>query len=173
MRPLDRFDYKILALLQESGRKPLRTISQQIGLSQTPCHERIKRLEKRGYLQKYYAEIDLSPCVDFDVYCMKLVLARHRAEDSDTFEKRIQKYAEVIECHALGGSIDYLLKLVVAEEETIDSSVAMLLEAPLGIGEYSVHTIRKTIRPYVGMSIEGLQNTANPLPFQIVLKPAD
>jgi len=156
MRKLDRFDVKILNALQRNGRIPLRELSELVGLSQTPCHERIKRLEQDNLIKKYRTNINLNLVLKTSLVYVKVTLGSHKAEDFDTFERAILKYPEVLECHALGGGIDYIIKLIMRSNHECKQFIDMLLDQDIGISAYSPHYITKTVKQYAGVTVDQL-----------------
>lgn len=112
---LDRASRKILAALQLDGRLSIAELSEQVGLSSTPCWRRQKELEDAGVIRRYVALVDreqvgLSVCLFAHV-----TLARHEEDIVERFENAIKQRPEVLECYELTGSADYLLKIVVPE----------------------------------------------------------
>jgi DNA-binding Lrp family transcriptional regulator len=115
MISLDTIDKKILTLLQQNSKANFKEIAMQIGLTQTPTYERIKRLEKAGVIKKYQAILDKEK-VGFmvEVFCQVRLLV-HSKELISKFEKAVAKMDEVYECFHVAGNYDYLLKVVVRD----------------------------------------------------------
>ena len=150
MTKLDRFDVAILDALQRDGRMTRLKLSEIVGLSQTPCHERVKRLEKEELITSYSAEIEISSLMKISFVHVTIVLGSHRAVDFDAFEAQIQKCPEVVECLALGGAIDYIIKLVAKNEEDYEAFMQDLMARDLGIAEYKGHFITKSVKKHTG-----------------------
>jgi DNA-binding Lrp family transcriptional regulator len=112
---VDRIDRKILALLQENGRLTVTELATQIGLSLSPCHRRLRELERSGTIRGYRA------VVDPDAVGLKfqaLVFVTMRQEDRDTllgFEAGVAQIPQVIQAQRLFGDPDYLLRIVTAD----------------------------------------------------------
>lgn len=115
MPPLDDIDRKILTLLQQDSRQTMQEISEQVGLSPSPCHRRIKLLEERGVISGYTASVD-QRAVGLPVSVFVSVkLARQKEEDLERFAKAILGWREVLECYLMTGQRDYLLRVVVPD----------------------------------------------------------
>ena len=112
---IDLIDLKILEILQKNSQKTLKEISQSINLSLTPTHDRIKRLEIDGYLNKYVAILDRKKLgIGLIVHC-QVTLDKQTKNNFTEFERTILTYPEVVECSMVSGSFDYLLKLVIKD----------------------------------------------------------
>jgi len=110
-RPLDKIDQNILNILQNDGRASNVKLAQTINLSPTPCLERVKRLEKDGYIKKYVALLDSDLLGAALVSFIEVSLDRTTTEALDRFRQEICLMAEVQECHMVAGGFDYLLKV--------------------------------------------------------------
>ena len=115
---MDAIDRKILNLLQQNAKLNSTEIGKMIGLSQSPTYERIKKLEKAGYIEGYYAQVNRKKINKNLVVFCELSLASHSVNTINQFEKQIQKIESIMECHHLAGSKDYLLKIIVQDIET-------------------------------------------------------
>ena len=106
---LDEIDLKILVALQDDGRITKTRLAEKVHLSVSPCHERVKRLEQAGYIEGYFARIDIDRIVANSLVLVQIHLKQHRSEDFSKFEEAILATPEVVECHALGGGVDLSL----------------------------------------------------------------
>ena len=121
MTRLDAIDLKILATLQSEGRITKAALAEAVNLSPTPCWERLKRLERSGLIRGYHAEIDLEKLGALATILVEIVLKQHRYEDFQRFESAIRKVDEMVECHATGGGIDYLLKVIAPDIDSLSA----------------------------------------------------
>ncbi len=115
MRELDRLDRKILDLLQKNGRLPITELADKVGLSSTPCTERVRRLEREGVITGYHAH--LSP-VALGKPLLVFVEIKLSAKSGDVFDKVKKEMLfipEVMECHLVSGEFDYLIKARIAQ----------------------------------------------------------
>ena len=108
---LDKVDLQILRTLQENARLTTKELAAQVSLSSTPVFERLKRLEREGYIKKYIAELDADKLNQgFVVFC-NVKLRRMNKDIAMEFTRIIQNIPEVTECYNISGSYDYLLKI--------------------------------------------------------------
>ncbi|MCM1178548.1 MAG: Lrp/AsnC family transcriptional regulator [Bacteroides sp.] len=111
METLDRTDIQILRIIQENGRLTTKELASRVNLSNTPVFERLKRLEKEGYIKKYIAVLDAEKLNrGFTVYC-SVKLIRLNKEIATNFCSMIKQIPEVSECYNVSGEYDYLLKI--------------------------------------------------------------
>ena len=112
---LDQTDIRILQLLQNDARLTNKEIADKLGKSVTPVYERIKWLNREGYIQRYVAVLDRNKMDKKLVAFTNVQLKEHAHVMLKAFEKDIVKLNEVMECHHMTGSYDYLLKIVVKD----------------------------------------------------------
>ncbi len=109
-RSLDRIDRKILHELQQDGRLPNVELARRVGLSPTPCLERVRKLEQDGFILGYFARVDPNKVGAALLVFVEITLSKTSPEDFDEFSKAVQKADEILECHLVSGSFDFLLK---------------------------------------------------------------
>lgn len=108
---LDKVDLQILRILQNNARLTTKELAAQVNLSSTPVFERLKHLEREGYIKKYIAVLDADKLNrGFVVFC-SVKLRRLNCEIAADFVRVIQGIPEVTECYNISGSYDYLLKI--------------------------------------------------------------
>jgi Lrp/AsnC family leucine-responsive transcriptional regulator len=113
--PLDDLDTKIIAALQKNGRLTNVELAERIGLSPSPCLRRVKRLERDGYIGAYRAVLDRNRVgLGFTVF-VGVRLEAHANDRAATFEDSVLEMREVIGCHMVSGTVDYLLEVVVPD----------------------------------------------------------
>ena len=114
---IDKIDVSLLNLLQSNTKLNTKELAQKVGLSITPTYERIKRLEKEGYIKQYVAILDRK-LIDKNLMVISFVsLILHSNDMQIEFEKSVIEYPEVIECFHVTGSYDYQLKVIVSDME--------------------------------------------------------
>ena len=110
-KSLDRIDQKILKALQKDGRLSNVALSKIVNLSPTPCLERVKRLEREGYIESYHAKLNAGKMkADFLTF-MTVSLGQTNEVVFEEFKAAISDIDEIVECHMVGGGFDYLLKI--------------------------------------------------------------
>lgn len=115
VRELDRFDRKILRILQHEGRIPITELAERVGLSATPCSERVKRLERDGTIMGYYARLNPVAMDAALLVFVELRLASKSDEIFEAFKREVLKLPEIMECHLVSGDFDYLIKARIAD----------------------------------------------------------
>jgi Lrp/AsnC family leucine-responsive transcriptional regulator len=114
-RSLDRTDRRILRALQEDGRISNVELARKVGLSPTPCLERVRRLESDGFIRGYAARLDAAKLGQGLLVYVQVTLDRTTTTIFDRFRQGVLGIPEVLECHMVAGGFDYLLKLRVPD----------------------------------------------------------
>ncbi len=111
----DATDKRLLEYLQQDSKQTNKELSNKLGLSVTAVYERIKKLEKQGFIDGYIALVNKEKVNrDFVVFC-HIKLVQHSQDFVVRFEKEVKQLNEVLECYHLSGDYDYLLKVIVAD----------------------------------------------------------
>ena len=122
---IDNIDRKILRMLQENSKITNSYLSKQIGLSPAPTLERVRKLEKKGIISGYHAQLNLSK-IGLGISTFVLVsLKEHNKKNINIFLDKINKVNNVIECHHITGTGDFILKVV---SENIASYQKLMLD---------------------------------------------
>lgn len=108
---LDRYDIDILRLLQSNSRLTVKELAQAINLSTTPTFERVKRLEREGFIKSYVAVLDAEKLnCGFVAFCY-LKLKQHTYDNGIRIMEAVQSIPEIAECYNISGEYDFLLKI--------------------------------------------------------------
>ncbi len=107
---LDRLDRRILDVLQRDGRISMTDLAQRIGLSTSPCSERVKRMEREGVITGYEARVRPAALDKTLLVFVELTLASKSDEIFEQVRKELIHVPDVQECHLVSGSFDYLVK---------------------------------------------------------------
>lgn len=110
MRELDRMDLKILDALQQNGRMPMTELAEKVGLSATPCTERVRRLERDGVITGYHANVSPAALDKSLLVFVEIRLAEMSAAAFEQVRREMMFVPEVLECHLVSGEFDYLIK---------------------------------------------------------------
>lgn len=111
----DKTDKKLLELLQNDSKQTNKELSNKLGLSVTAVYERIKKLEKEGFISGYTAIINKQKINrNFVAFC-HVKLLQHSRDFVVSFEKEVNNLEEVLECYHISGDYDYLLKVIVKD----------------------------------------------------------
>ena len=133
---LDRIDRKILSALRQNGRLTIAQLSEQVGLSSSPCWTRLKRLESLKIIDGYTANINQKAIGIKDLFFIEITLERHDDEMLEQFSQALADIPEVIEAHLVTGEYDYLVKVAVKDAEHYERFLRKKL--------YSIKGIRHT-----------------------------
>lgn len=135
---LDKVDYKILGLLQENCRITTKKLSEKLNLSTSPVFERIKKLEKEGYIDNYVALLNERKIGLKQTIFIGVTLKGHTRSFLEKFLKQVNSFPEVMECYQVSGNFDYLLKIVIADMDAYEKFVQTKLSLISELG--NVHS---------------------------------
>ncbi len=110
-KPLDRTDYRILDRLQKNSKITNVELAEQINLSPPPCLERVKRLERDGYIKKYVAILNPYKLNAGLLAYIQVSLRSTASKDLEDFNRAMTLLDQVQECHMVSGGFDYLIKV--------------------------------------------------------------
>ena len=110
MLKLDRIDRAILEELQRDGRLPITELAQRVGLSTSPCSERVRRLEREKVILGYHARVDPEALGRGLLVFVELTLSSKSSQTFEAVRQALLLEPRVIECHLISGSFDYLVK---------------------------------------------------------------
>ena len=114
---LDDIDRRILRVLQKQGRMSNAELSEQVHLSASACHRRVQRLESEGIIRGYVALLDARRMGMPTTVFVEITLSAQADEELEAFEKAASRIPDVLECHLMAGSADYILKVVAEDTE--------------------------------------------------------
>ncbi|MDG1661868.1 MAG: Lrp/AsnC ligand binding domain-containing protein [Pseudomonadales bacterium] len=115
MSELSKIDKRILTVLQRDGRITYSALAEKVGLTTTPCIERVRKLEREGYIQKYTAILNPEKLQAGLVVFVQINLDRNSKELFHAFRDAVLALPEVQECHLVSGNFDYLVKARLAD----------------------------------------------------------
>lgn len=114
---LDEIDLRLLRRLQRKGRMSNADLAEAVNMSPSACHRRVARLEQDGYIKDYVALLDPRKVNRQTTVFVEITLSGQADEVLDAFEKAVARVPDVLECHLMAGSADYLLKVVAKDTE--------------------------------------------------------
>jgi DNA-binding Lrp family transcriptional regulator len=156
---LDRFDLKILAHLEREGRCSNVELADAVGLSQSPCLVRTKRLQETGVIRGYGADIALEKLGEHVVVFSEVTLSAHRRPDFRKFEEAADRHPEIVDWYNVSGGYDYLLKIVAPSVAGFQTLMERLLLDDVGIERF---TSRIVLRQAAGKRTHPLGLLAAP-----------
>ncbi|MFT6676477.1 MAG: Lrp/AsnC family transcriptional regulator of ectoine degradation [Sulfitobacter sp.] len=146
MLKLDHIDFQILRVLSQTGRISKAALAQKVGLSSSPCWERLRRLEESGLIAGYRAEINLRQLPGVVTVFVTIELESHRVARFQSFERSVIKYPEITGCWAVGGGYDYLIQVVASSIEAYQELIEMVLGETADVARYYSYVVTKTVR---------------------------
>lgn len=148
MPRLDRIDLNILAQLQRHGRMSNVELAEAVGLSPSPCLQRVRRLEGAGFITGYGARLNLAKLGaklgETVMVFTEMTLSDHRRSDFARFEAAVAGIDEIVECHLVSGGYDYLLKFVIRGIPHYQAVIEAMLDGGLGIEKYFSYIVIKS-----------------------------
>ncbi|MEP3846037.1 MAG: Lrp/AsnC family transcriptional regulator [Paracoccaceae bacterium] len=114
---LDSTDRRILETLQRKGRLSNADLSDVVHMSPSACHRRVARLEADGYIREYVALLDARKIGVPTTVFVEITLQGQSDEVLDAFERAVRRIPDVLECHLMAGTADYILKVVAEDTE--------------------------------------------------------
>lgn len=148
MAQIDQIDRRILALLQRQGRMPIAELAEHANLSASACHRRVQRLEKEGYIRDYVALLDPRKLGRPTTVFVEITLSGQADEVLDAFERAVALVPDVLECHLMAGTADYLLKVVAGDTEDFARIHRRYLATLPGVAQmqssFALRTVRNT-----------------------------
>ena len=157
MHKLDQIDLDILAALQADGRMTNVALARQVGLSPTPCLERVKSLEAAGYISGYMA--CLAPAslgLGLTVF-VQISLAQTSQTAFDDFRAAVRAIPEIQECHMVAGGYDYLLKVRVPDMAAYRNFLGVVLSGIPGIRETHSYPVMEAVKESSAIGLAHLQ----------------
>jgi Lrp/AsnC family transcriptional regulator of ectoine degradation len=146
MVKLDRIDLDILRVLARDGRITKAQLAERVGLSASPCWERLRKLEQAGIIEGYNARINLRKLGPHVTVFVAAELADHTPASFRAFEDSVQHYDEITACWALGGGFDYLVQIVTTDIDAYQRLIDEMLEARIGLARYFTYIVTKPVK---------------------------
>lgn len=151
--PLNRIDRHILRLLQQDGRITYAELARQVGLTTTPCIERVRRLERDGYIKGYTALLTPELLEAGLIVFVQIRLARTSPETFEDFKRAVVNLPEVQECYLVSGNFDYLLKARVANMSAYREFLGETLLTVPGVNESTSIVVMEAVKETLTISI--------------------
>lgn len=143
---LDRLDRRILAVLQEDGRITVADLSERIGLSATATAERMRRLQRDGFIRGFRAELDPIRLGRGLLVFVEVLLDRTSPDVFDAFARQVKRAGEVLECHLVAGGFDYLIKARVRDMAAYRRFLAEVILPLPGVRETRTYAVMEEVK---------------------------
>lgn len=145
-KDLDRIDRNILNELQKDGRISNVELSKRVGLSPTPCLERVRRLERQGFIQGYTALLNPHYLDASLLVFVEITLNRGAPDVFEQFNAAVQKLEEIQECHLVSGDFDYLLKTRVPDMSAYRKLLGETLLRLPGVNDTRTYVVMEEVK---------------------------
>lgn len=149
---LDRIDRTILRELQQDGRISNVELARRVHLSPSPCLERVRRLEARGYIESYHARLNAVRLGFGTTVFVEITLNRTTSEVFTHFRSALIRLPEVAECHMVAGGFDYLVKLRITGMQDYRRVLARLVDLP-GVAQTHTYTVIEQVKEDRGLPL--------------------
>ena len=143
---LDRLDLAILQALQDNARASLQEIGARVGLSSTPCWNRIKRMEAEGVIRGYTVRIDPVRIGLTDTVIVQLTLDSHTDQTLYEFGQALEQIPEVVEAYLVSGDYDYYVRIAVRDTRDYERLLRERLYRIPGIRHSKSNFILRTLK---------------------------
>ena len=147
-------DRRLLVALQRKGRMSNAELSEAVHLSPSACHRRVQRLEAEGYIKDYVALLDARKLGVPTTVFVEITLQGQADEVLEAFERAVTRIPDVLECHLMAGSADYILKVVAENTEDFARIHRQYLARLPGVAQmqssFALRTVFKTTALPVG-----------------------
>jgi len=150
---LDSYERKILRVLQEDASLSTAAVAEAVGLSASPCWRRIDRLEREGFITRRVALVDRKKVgLNAQIFAQVKLNAHGRA-NLDEFAAAIREFPEVLECHVLMGSVDFMLRVVAADIEAYERFFFEKLSRLPGVQEINSTVALSQIKSTIALPV--------------------
>src|SRR6267142_5379485 len=158
---VDKFDVAILKVLQGDARASLLDISKRVGLSPTPCWNRIRKMEADGVIQGYTARIDPAAIGFTETVIVQVTLESHSEETLYDFGRTLEQIPEVLEAYLVSGDYDYYIRIAVKDTRDYERLLRERLYRIPGIrhskSSFVLRTLKESQIPLSSAPVAGSQ----------------
>ena len=152
-RPLDRTDRLILKTLQEDGRISNVALAKKVNLSATPCLERVRRMERRGFIKGYTALLDPHKVDAGVLVFVEIDLLRNSPDAFRDFRREALKLPELLECHLVSGNFDYVIKARVKDMKEYRELLGEKILALPGVSDSRSYVVMEEVKESTALNV--------------------
>lgn len=153
MKNLSRIDRNILRILQKDGRITYAELARQVGLSTTPCIERVRKMEREGIISGYSAKLEPRSLGLALLVFVEIKLSRTSQDIFEQFKRAASQLDEVQECYLVSGNFDYLIKARVADMAAYREFLGDTLLTLPGVHESTSYVVMEEVKESSALSI--------------------
>ncbi|AVY92728.1 MULTISPECIES: winged helix-turn-helix transcriptional regulator [Microvirgula] len=155
VKELDRMDRRILDVLQRDGRIAMTELAERVGLTTTPCTERVRRLEKEGVIEGYAARVNPKALGLPLLVFVEIRLSTKSGEIFEAFRREVVTLPHVLDCHLVSGDFDYLIKARIPDMSLYRSLLGdILLKLPCA-NESRSYVVMEEVKETLALPIDG------------------
>jgi Lrp/AsnC family leucine-responsive transcriptional regulator len=151
-RVLDKIDLHILSILQMDARLVMKDLAEQVGLSLTPCIERVRRMERDGVIAGYHARVNPQAMGLQILVFVEITLHQKSEKAFDRFRRAMLGIPEVMECHLVSGDFDYLIKARIPEMSEYRRLLGEILHVA-DAGQSKSYVVMEELKETLALSI--------------------
>lgn len=144
-RRLDNIDRRILRELQADGRLSFVNLADRVGLSTSPCLERVRRLERDGFITGYSARLDPALLDAGLLVFVEISLNYTSGHVFEDFRDAVRRWPQVLECHLVAGEYDYLLKVRISDMSAYRQLLGDILQQLPGVSDSRTLVAMETV----------------------------
>lgn len=152
-RMLNRIDRNILRQLQRNARISFAELARQVGLSTTPCKERVKRMERQGVIRNYQAILNPQYLDAALVVFVQIRLNRTAQDVFEEFTRHVYDLPQVQECYLVSGNFDYLIKARVADMAAYRLFLGETLLTLPGVQESTSYVVMEQVKETLALPV--------------------
>lgn len=152
---IDRIDRKILRILQDNGRISNVELARMVGLSPTPCLQRVRKLEEAGVIEGYYARVNPDKIGSPLLVFVEITLSKTSSDNFAQFSDAARRTDEILECHLVSGDFDFLLKARVADMAAYRKLLGETLLNMPGVNESRTFVVMEAVKQEDKVVIKG------------------
>lgn len=145
-KELDRIDRNILNELQKDGRISNVELARKVGLSASPCLERVRRLETQGYILGYHAVVNPHKLGAAMLVFVEITLTKTSVDIFAEFSEAVSQHEDIQECHLVSGDFDFLLKARVADMSSYRRLLGDTLLRLPGVSESRTYVVMEEVK---------------------------
>jgi Lrp/AsnC family leucine-responsive transcriptional regulator len=150
---LDRTDRRILECLQDDGRISNVNLARKVNLTPTPCIERVKRLERQGYIRGYTALLDPEMVNASLLVFVEIDLSHNSPDAFRKFRDEARRLPEILDCHLVSGNFDYLIKARVSDMKAYRELLGEKILSLPGVNDSRSYVVMEEIKETLNLPL--------------------
>lgn len=152
---LDPIDRRILNRLQQDGRMSVVDLAEHVHLSKSPCLQRLRRLERDGFIRGYRADLDPQKVAHGYLVYVQVKLENTSRDILETFNAGVQSVPQILTCHMMAGGYDYLLKIRTADMTAYRALLGDVISVLPGVNTTSTFPVMEEVKDTTVLVVDG------------------